>query len=70
MKKGYEKGLYPELLLGIDDSHEEPSPQVQINIENDVKALGCNFLRENSLILKYSILLSDQKEHILNGGNI
>ena len=40
------------------------------NIENDVKALGCNFLRENSLILKYSILLSDQKEHILNGGNI
>ena len=40
------------------------------NIENDVKALSCNFLRENSLILKYSILLSDQKEHILNGGNI
>ena len=36
LKKGYEKGLYPELLLGIDDSHEEPSPQVQINIENDV----------------------------------
>lgn len=40
------------------------------NIENDVKAFGCNFLRENSLVLKYSILLSDQKEYILNGGNI
>lgn len=40
------------------------------SIENDVKAFGCNFLRKNSLILKYSILLSDQKEFILNGGNI
>ena len=40
------------------------------NIEDDVKAFACNFLRENPLILKYSILLSDQKEIILNGGNI
>lgn len=40
------------------------------SVGNDVKSFVCDFLRNNSLILKYSILLSAQKEDILNGGNI
>jgi len=40
------------------------------SVGNDVKAFACDFLRENPLILKYSILLSDQKDDIINGGNI
>ena len=39
-------------------------------IDAEIRAFGCNFLRSNTLALKYSILMSHQKEFILNGGNI
>lgn len=39
-------------------------------IDIDTRAFGCTYLRNNRLLLKYSILLSDQKEMILNGGTI
>ena len=36
IKKGYEKGLNLDLELSVDDeSHNEPSPQIQINIQNE-----------------------------------
>ena len=36
IKKAFEKGLDANLLLSVDDeSHDEPSPQVQIDIENE-----------------------------------
>lgn len=37
-------------------------------IEDDIKAYVCDYLRRNEIILKHSILLSDQKESILRGG--
>lgn len=39
-------------------------------IDIDIRSFGCSYLRSNTLLLKYSILLSEQKEIILNGGTI
>ena len=39
-------------------------------IDENIKALICNYLRENTDILRHSILLSDQKNTILSGGII
>ena len=39
-------------------------------IDIDIKSFGCNFLRNNKEVLRYSILLSEQKDAILNGRNI
>ena len=35
-----------------------------------IKSFGCDFLRNHLSILEYSILLSEQKEAIINGYNI
>ncbi len=44
---------------------------IDLNIvDAEVKTFACNFLRENIDILKYSILLSEQKDAILSGRNI
>lgn len=39
-------------------------------IDEEVKAFACDYLRKNVMTLKYSVLLSEQKEIILNGGII
>ena len=39
-------------------------------IDDSIKAFICNYLRDNTGILKHCILLSDQKNTILSGGII
>ena len=41
-------------------------PEDEIDIE--VKSVISDYLRKNTLLLKYSILISAQKEQIINGG--
>ena len=38
------------------------------NIDNSVKGEVAHFLRENEIILRHSILLTEQKKTIINGG--
>lgn len=46
--------------------HHLDKDNVAIEVKNEVS----NYLRNNTLLLKYSILLGKQKEIILNGGSI
>lgn len=39
-------------------------------VDNEIRNKIAEYLRENVILLKYSILLSKQKEFILNGGII
>ena len=44
---------------------------IDLNIvDSEIKTFACDFLRENIHVLKYSILLSEQKDVILSGRNI
>lgn len=40
------------------------------SVDNETKEIVADFLRNNLLVLRYSILPEQQKEIILNGGNV
>jgi len=61
------------LLLTFDGKDFDLSTIKHIDlsiVEDDVKVLVANFLRNNTALLKYSILLAQQKELLLKGGTL
>ena len=49
------------------DSAKNIAPQL---VDDSIKAFICNYLRDNTAVLRHSILLFDQKNVILSGGII
>lgn len=61
------------LTLTFDGYNFDLSTAKHINgtiIERNIKLIIADYLRQNTLLLKYSILLSKQKDLILSGGII
>lgn len=61
------------LTMSIGNDHFDMGSAKNIDgskIDNDVRKIGCDFLRKNVEILNYCILVSEQKEAIAMGGTI
>lgn len=58
--------VYNNGIFDISSVHHVDKDTVDVEVKNEIS----NYLRNNSLLLKYSILLGKQKDIILNGGSI
>ena len=64
LKKAYEKGLDIELDVSIDDTYDEPTPQIQINV-NDENYKSFNLfygLKDESINFVSIFELDDEEE--------
>lgn len=71
LQTGDAENRFISLTFGSEDFDLNTAKHIEKSIiDDEVKSIIADFLRNNSMVLKYSILLDEQKGIILDGGFI